>query len=188
MPWPMPRLAPVMSATLPWSFIFLLLWSVLRCWTATAFRADAWPTARGQPRWVQVRKNVIVNSEREIEPHHVGVGRRAEHGQAHPEAVADGDIDRLGVAYAFVDQGERLTPQGVLHTVGNETRHVFLDAHRDFAGVAQQVENEVHASRRREFGANHFHQGNQERGLVKMRPQNALAVRGAFANPGDADY
>src|SRR5712672_1688534 len=65
---------------------------------------------RGPGRAVDRGQHRLVNREREIRAHHVGILKRPENGEPAAECGLDHGVDRFGVADTVLDQRDRLAP------------------------------------------------------------------------------
>ena len=94
----------------------------------------------------------VVDGEGQVQPDVVRVLDRAHPGQPEPDGVPGHQVDRVRVADAVGDQGDRLAPQGVLQPVTDESGYVPPHPHGGLAEVVQERDHPPGHLRRRSSG------------------------------------
>ena len=125
---------------------------------------------------LQIPQDVVVDVIGQVGTHHVGVLHGAELGQPQAEGVAHRLVHGGGVGDAVLHDGDGLTPQGVLHAVGDEAGHVLFAQHGLLAHGAQHLHHRLGHLVAGGVGLDHLHQGDQVAGVPEVSAHKALTV------------
>ena len=97
-------------------------------------------------------------------------------GKTQAEGVAHRLVHGGGVGDAVLHDGDGLTPQGVLHAVGDEAGHVLFAQHGLLAHGAEHLHHRLGHLVAGGVGLDHLHQGDQVAGVPEVSAYKALTV------------